>query len=675
MKPWDGLVGGFVEQYFVTSPNMTVLYSPPLPTRTVQRRQDYRYGQDDPLHWPQFFYTNRCHYAVIRRRPTRSSDPFGDWWHNPTEIPFVPDEGVLTGVGKLHHPYILRHLDDIEDICKRYSDYRSSLSNAMPNKYVAVLQHHLNQSYQRLSSLPMTLSDARSIYSFMQRCYLELLAALDWIQLYQPKMEGRSPVFKGDASKSNLMGAFVTDSNSATQLFHAGVPVWVVRDKKYHPSTLILQDALLKEPSADILELEVLDTSATPVYVGACLKDQITAMDRCSSRGVTWIDAFQATLSSQPPAAVQKAQSNVPPKRPGHALPSARLSKRPKINSSSPKSNHPSPSSAKPSDSGEPNNHRERDKFAPVDSPFAPPSPVAWISALKNVDRRQPSPPRIPSGYILPEHGLFLNVPSSKRTKYLLCWLKYRTALVFRATDTLHPPVLWRAQLWRTFLALDFTQSDKSTPHTDLEDGEVPLSVSTFSQKQRDVVNDTLSNCIQRAGVFINEQRLTRSESGFTWQQQSKDAADLDEPQLVREILWEMANISFRCEMLALDRARRLPPSSANRHNSELDRVLREDAVAQCFPKDLVSSDAYLKEGLAAVGIRDRAPYLLNLKKVMQEWKGADAQRWFSFSTTRSLDTCTDGELERLESHLSQFYAQSFFDQFARPCTLPHRPA
>ncbi|KAK7052902.1 hypothetical protein VNI00_004222 [Paramarasmius palmivorus] len=671
VKPWQGLVGAFLgptSEIFLTSPNTTVLYEPPLSTRTVRRRKDYRFAQDDPLLWPQRFFEDRCHYSVIRRPPEDPSDPLCDWWEDPNDVPFNAEEGVLTGVGKLHHPYVLRHLNDIEDINKRFDAHAVSTTHSKPNKYAAVLKYHLNRNYRVLTDLAHTCHEARCVYSFMQRCYIELVAALDWVEVYQPRMEGRLPSWNGHADAKKLMGAFVVDEKSATHLFNAGIPVWVVRERRYHSSTLIMKDAAVTTPSG-YASFEPMD-SEDPVYVGADVMEKIKALEKYTSRGIQWGDPFKSAQLTTAPVATLLPQkrpggrtTQAPPKRKKDTCGQDPVRK-PKMAGAV---NEPAVGSTSVLSPGIRSN---RDKFEVFVSDFAPPTPDAWAAGLSKVNRSQPRRQAV-AGYVLPEMGLFLNVPATKRNKYLASWLKYRSALIFRANDASQPPPLWRAQLWRMLLALEITGNAALDTHTDgitHEEGEISEPAKTTTQKQRDIVHEALGTCIRRSGVAINESVVARSDIQFEWRGRPRRMSDLDDPQLVRDILCELAQLSFRFELLSLDRAR--CAARGDSKDLELDRALREEKVQKCFTADNQDSCA---RGLAAVNIRDRGPYLLNLQHVMREWKGAGNQQWLTVPP-RSLELYTDGELERLERRIAIFYTQLFYDEYGRACTLPHRP-
>ncbi|EEB89131.1 hypothetical protein MPER_12811 [Moniliophthora perniciosa FA553] len=244
------------------------------------------------------------------------------------------------------------------------------------------------------------------------------------------------------------------------------------------------------------------------------------------------------------------------------------------------------------------------------------------------------------------------------------------------------PAPLWKTQLWRAFLALGITGfgGSAATPVVkkgELEEGEVGdiTPEHTLSQKQRDIVYQALSCCTQRSGVSINEEVAARTDARFWWQGKEHKAADLDDPKLVREILWELTDLNFRCELLAMDLARRPCSTALDERERELDMVLRDESVRQCFPREShgIAQHTQEVEGLAASDIRKRAPYLMKLQELMRSWRGSESQQWATSSRTDE-QLFVDSELIVLERRLAAFYTQAFFNEFGRPCTLPHRP-
>ena len=69
------------------SPNRVTLLRPPFgSTRDLYRREDGRYGEDDPIQWPQPFNENNAWLACIPTRPVILDDRDDGWlWNSVSE--------------------------------------------------------------------------------------------------------------------------------------------------------------------------------------------------------------------------------------------------------------------------------------------------------------------------------------------------------------------------------------------------------------------------------------------------------------------------------------------------------------------------------------------------------------------------------------------------------------
>ena len=98
-----------------------------------------------------------------------------------------------------------------------------------------------------------------------------------------------------------------------------------------------------------------------------------------------------------------------------------------------------------------------------------------------------------------------------------------------------------------------------------------------------------------------------------------------------------------------------------------------QDQVVACFPGHgplLVADPSLANQGLAALSITDRAPYLLTLKRLMKGWKGnAPVQIGHD---EKSIEQYSVVELTVLECAVAKFYMQSFFNFFGRAAIVPH---
>jgi hypothetical protein len=119
------------------------------------------------------------------------------------------------------------------------------------------------------------------------------------------------------------------------------------------------------------------------------------------------------------------------------------------------------------------------------------------------------------------------------------------------------------------------------------------------------------------------------------------------------EILWELAELSFRFELLALDM--RVTTSTSDDH---------QELIRACFPGGASASLLVADLGTANHGLRNvywepRSVYLHVLKNVMTTWKGevppiilAKKMQW------------TEWEIEDLEGEITHFYVKTFYDHF-----------
>jgi hypothetical protein len=128
------------------------------------------------------------------------------------------------------------------------------------------------------------------------------------------------------------------------------------------------------------------------------------------------------------------------------------------------------------------------------------------------------------------------------------------------------------------------------------------------------------------------------------------------------EILWELAKLSFRFELLVLN---------ARVTTSTSDDC--QEFISTCFPDGASASLLVADLGTPNHGLRNpywepRFIYLHALKKVMTTWKGevppiilAKKMKW------------TEREIEDLEGEITHFYMKTFYDHFGQAPITPRR--
>jgi hypothetical protein len=222
-----------------------------------------------------------------------------------------------------------------------------------------------------------------------------------------------------------------------------------------------------------------------------------------------------------------------------------------------------------------------------------------------------------------------------RRDSYFTTWLKYRTALIYRLSSDDFDGKPMPNAVWRNFLTQESLQKASS---------------SSKGTKLRELAQDFLQNCLNVDGVHFKEPSCDELQ----WNGRVVETlTDLER----EEIVWELCELNFRFELLALDsRATTIPESK------------RQTLVSECFPGNslLVADLGSANHGLASHSWEERALYLHAMKRLMMTWRGkvppiitAEKVRW------------TMHDIEDLEREITKFYVASFYNHFRRAPVAP----
>ncbi|KAJ8094114.1 hypothetical protein PM082_023322 [Marasmius tenuissimus] len=647
----DGQVAAYVDggEYLVTSPNSSNIYQPLLGPRTVSLRKDYRLGPDDPLLYPQPFIPLRCHWAAIPRQPRDKADRLQKWWDEPPLWAFVEEaDSAIQGMGQWTAIYVDDFAKDCYILHEKVALYLASLKSQgkQGNAVVLALDRQLLQTLRHIQSISLPRHVARQLWSFFQRWYLELVGALDWIELYQPVMEGRKAVSISSSTKAaSAMGAFVYSVADCEFLFQANLPFWYVRSSK-HQNTKRL-DAMVDPITPESLRM-TMDDLVSPtrqvIYEGPSA--DIRKAASIEKFGLTILDVGGNPFAVADPASVP---ASVP------------------ASASEPSTSQPTASSSRPSRTKKKHPPRdpyqkskrpparqpqvERDKFSEIRGPFSPDIPDVWVEALQAVDRsRRPKKSDVPNGgYCFPDPGMILFAPPEKRARLLRKWLQYRSVLVFRHTmqDSNIASRAWSPRQWQLLLAM-----------TD----DHPSKEGSFVAQERAVVQELLGRCLTHYG--LTHVQTQTDQNSFTWRKESRPVTHLSDPQQVREIVWELFELNFRFEFLALD----------CKHSGTY--VIRPELL-RCFAGTPTAGDFTHMDfqsahcGPAAREAKERDAYLIKMCEVFGSWpEGGTAGKLLNGRT--EVGQFSELELKELERWATRFYCQTFYENFGRPPILPH---
>jgi hypothetical protein len=98
----------------------------------------------------------------------------------------------------------------------------------------------------------------------VQLQWMELQALMDYIEIYEPRMEGHVSPTK---EMANVIGCFVQEVHTAERLFSAGIPYWLIRPVSTFSDENILSIMTVVQPK-DLLILDDYFTPFPRIYVG-----------------------------------------------------------------------------------------------------------------------------------------------------------------------------------------------------------------------------------------------------------------------------------------------------------------------------------------------------------------------------------------------------------------------
>ena len=212
-------------EWFITSPNMHFISLPPFGCScNMHIHTNFQYGKDNPLQWAQPYLVSDCHLGVIPLHPG-PDNPMSIMWWIPEPSDLVPcHTNTIAGLCLSSPNHSTRLQQIVHQLCSRVGEFMSKegskKSEAIPSILTIVMQ-----GVKRLKTLPMSPHQVFMNVSYMQRGSLELLVALDYLELFWPHMWGLSHVARMVGLR---MGIFTHDPIDVQDFVHAGLPVWFI---------------------------------------------------------------------------------------------------------------------------------------------------------------------------------------------------------------------------------------------------------------------------------------------------------------------------------------------------------------------------------------------------------------------------------------------------------------
>ncbi|KAF7330154.1 hypothetical protein MSAN_02465400 [Mycena sanguinolenta] len=609
----DGRVAAYVElgrtAYFITTHANYVPLLPQIDPKQIVLRRDMRYGHDDPVLWPQLYSDAFCHLAAIPKAPTSAYDraKIGVMWWNPTPKDFTqlsPFVGIMPS-----RKCALRRIWAVSTI-------PSFAHPAYPT--LPQLVQTLRLSLERLT-IPATYTRMQLGVVAVQREYRELTGLLRYMTKYKPRMDGLSDPDANPANPDDCLGCFTDDPRVAQIFWKACLPCWFIRPLQAFANENILK-IVVPFVATDFLEMVPAD-GFPPVPTTDRLEDRLRVLHKCT-RNTSWYrnPLLVASASTSAPANPRPVQQSGPSRGTARDAAARALAK-----------------AQKEAKGPNPNAKTARDKFMPLDRPEMPSIITAWAAALAAIDRSCPPSCGVdlPQRYVLPEPALLASPEDElRRRTYYHHYRLMRDALMFRLADPTVPPVLLSTQEWRDVLQGKVIAQGKA---------------GTRAQQRSATVEDLLRPAFEACGIDALTEFLV-----------PPNVVPPIHLHSAKELLWELAEMNFRYEFLALDA-----------RASGLDRP---DECRRCFAGNgMIGLDfRESQRGLAAAAVMDRLPYLLCAAGLMRDWSVPCERPQEIDSATKRIEWDAR-EVRLLERQVATFYTQSFYEVFGRAAVIPMR--
>ena len=248
----DGKVGAllFDGEYFVTTPNQTFIPEPPAGDRKVIMRADSLYADDDPILWPQPYNAFNCHHGAIPRAKSLSAHLI-IWWE-PTHSDFIllrNPASPIRGLGKLSDSKLGELKRSVSVLLSRVHTFMSNPSKSRAPPILGPMVKMIEHGLVRLGSVWTNFRQMAFGVRDVQRCWLDVMAMLDYVEVYKPRMDSaRLAVGSPPVEVADTVGVFTNDLRVAQDFFHAGLPFWLTRPASDLGQTNILAAVPLFAP-------------------------------------------------------------------------------------------------------------------------------------------------------------------------------------------------------------------------------------------------------------------------------------------------------------------------------------------------------------------------------------------------------------------------------------------
>ncbi|PBK79129.1 hypothetical protein ARMGADRAFT_1093414 [Armillaria gallica] len=197
--------------------------------------ENFRYGHNDWLQWPQAYVEQFPHLACIHWvTPADPKDTFHSLYHGLTKYDFVECNlnSLVEGVGLLRQSsfLILQAACNVVVESMKSVDGSASVSCSMRG-HLSVIELLL----RCLHALPTSYLHICLTFTETQHVALELRAFVEYMTVFKPLMDSPETDAPAMPVDTGLMGSYVHDATVLQRFFKVGIPVWRIVDMKDLP--------------------------------------------------------------------------------------------------------------------------------------------------------------------------------------------------------------------------------------------------------------------------------------------------------------------------------------------------------------------------------------------------------------------------------------------------------